>query len=92
MTKVSLVETAMWTNLDTDLLERLPKKPMNGIASHAPTWTSVAAKLNDFRKEYSEDGWDGQGATAIPSELVDSACRLASKLESRDVEIGRAHV
>ena len=75
----------MWSNFGPVQLAILPKKPLNGAARVTPSWTETAKQLDRFGNEYCEDDWDGQGATAIPEELLDSACRLATHLEERGV-------
>ncbi len=75
----------MWMNLDPGLLERLPKKSMIGSAPSKSTWSESAASLNDFRSEYTGDDWDGQGASAIPADVIESAQILAHALEASGV-------
>ena len=75
----------MWTNLDPELLRLLPKKPMNGSTLPRSTWSDIASTLAEFRDEYTEDGWDGLSASAIPAEVIESTQILASILEARGI-------
>lgn len=75
----------MWMTIDPELLNRLPQKSMNGSAHSKSTWQDSASTLTEFRNEYTEDGWDGQGAPAIPAEVIESAQILAHVLEARGI-------
>ncbi len=72
----------MWANIDTELLNRLPKKAMNGSVRSSTTWADVSSLLKGFQNDYTTDDWDGQGATAIPVEVIESAQALAYALET----------
>lgn len=76
----------MWTKLEPELLKHLPKKPLNGSNCPPQSWADVHKDLEKFRNEYTVDGWDGQGAEAIPIEVFESAEYLATELEARGVE------
>ena len=76
----------MWTNIELALLNRLPKKPMNGAIADSPSWSRVEAVLAGFHQEYTEDDWDGQGAAAISLEVIECASEFAKSLEAQGVD------
>lgn len=75
----------MWSNIDPELLNRLPKKAMNGAIADSPSWSRVAAVLTRFHQEYTEDDWDGQGAAAISYAVIESASEFAKFMETQGV-------
>ena len=75
----------MWSHIDIELLNRLPKKPMNGANADSPSWSRVATVLAVFNQEYTEDDWDGQGAAAISYAVIECASEFAKSLEMRGV-------
>ena len=78
----------MWATLKSDILSRLPRHRSNGAMakdlranhqnSHPQEWDKRIEELEAFRT-YKHD-WDGQGAEAPSSELMDSAVNLAHQL------------
>lgn len=81
----------MWASLTPAVLAKLPRHPANGSTngvhgspkSASGSWAAGLADLERYRT-YAAD-WDGQGATGIPGELIDSAAALASRLEALGV-------
>jgi|GEM_PF-5102276 len=75
----------MWSNIDLELLNQLPKKSINGANADSPSWSRVASVLAGFHQEYTEDDWDGQGAAAISYAVIEWASEFAKSLETRGV-------
>jgi len=83
----------MWNSINPEILARLPRSAVNGSPNEVhpslsvpkAEWNECFEKLEKYRS-YLDD-WDGQGkflgkpATAIESEIVDSALALAKALE-----------
>lgn len=84
----------MWTTLQPEVLSRLPRHGTNGLAqkesspfhrtSDTQTWEERIQELETFRS-YQHD-WDGQGAEAPSSELMDSAVNLAQQLVQKGID------
>ena len=80
----------MWETIDPTILAVLPKQPLNGASvngthSSGHEWSDSLRKLEQFRVEYTQDDWDGQGAPAISREVLDRAALLARSLHSQGV-------
>ena len=73
----------MWTSV-TPILTLLPRISTNGVlAGPGSDWGKTFLELERYRN-YKE-GWDGQDATGIPNDLIESAIALASVLRTRAV-------
>jgi len=72
----------MWTHLLQPMLSKLPFAGLNGTPKNAlaSPWSIGLQELTEIRS--LEDDWDGQGALAPSSELVESAEELARELQT----------
>jgi hypothetical protein len=86
----------MWTIFPSEILTQFPRHSASGIADGKPPanqrsnhenaakWKECIGELLGIRS--LENDWDGQGAEAPATELVDSAIILAVLLQQRGVE------
>lgn len=87
----------MWPTLQPDITNRLPRRGINGVANRSATAVAVRHVgganasweqiLNDLLAlgQLGPD-WDGQGAAAPSTELLESARALTQRLLDEGVE------